>query len=131
IELLSNSKYARRAKPRDTTSAPRRKKIWVEASPHPSRCARHPLPRCGRGARTLSPQSPSPALRERGDRARRAWWVRVTRPANKLGLCSWEGKQATVRCSDQHISAKEQPTICCSSLRSNAFSQGFLRKSRA
>ena len=34
--------------------------------PHPPRCARHPLPRCGRGAMTRSPQSSSLAPRERG-----------------------------------------------------------------
>jgi hypothetical protein len=43
--------------------------------PHPSRCARHPLPQCRRGAKAKdsAPQSPSPALRERGDPARQGW----------------------------------------------------------
>jgi hypothetical protein len=38
---------------------------------------RHPLPQCGRGALRRPPSGPSPALRERGDPARRAGWVRV------------------------------------------------------
>ena len=53
-------------------------KIRLTPNPHPARCARPPLPQCGRVAGTPQPQSPSPALRERGDQARRAWWVRVS-----------------------------------------------------
>src|SRR5436190_22827254 len=35
--------------------------IGLQQYPHPSRCARHPLPRCGSGARTHSTEGSSPA----------------------------------------------------------------------
>ncbi len=81
-------------------------KAWYRSSPHPPRCARHPLPQCGRGAVSHTVSEPSPALRERGDPARRAGWVRVCdgvfclsttvrveRLEIRVGLCTERGRR--------------------------------------
>jgi hypothetical protein len=72
--------------PGEKTSAPRAPR-WGEnlyrgQPPHPPRCARHPLPRCRRGATTHFAQSASPAPRDRGDRTPRV--PRGTRAEDRL-----------------------------------------------
>src|SRR5689334_23897068 len=47
------------------------RKLETRQDPHPSRCARHPLPRCGRGAMTIQLKAPLPHRERGGTKPRR------------------------------------------------------------
>src|SRR5580693_8816912 len=95
--------------------------MFVAAYPHPPRCARHPLPQCGRGAATHSAKSSSPAPRERGDQAPtgprgarpedrlRAWWVRVVPRSSELRSFSREELIGLERALNlTHVAGRQQ-----------------------